>query len=335
MGLETSTYISGLTSSWPPSGDPKSQGDDHLRLIKGVLQATFPNATKPLYIPKCETVTSGPMVLDATDQNNLIQISTTSGDVAVTLPAGFTTTENGWSCEIFKNSGDGNAIIVSPASGSINSQIGATATIRVGTYCLPAKFIWTGTGWLCVKPGPIVGSTFNWDGPTIPLGCLALNGTAFSGTAFAELALALGTTTLREKRGRVEAGVDEYGYFTGIMGTTLGSIGGAASVALAIGNVPFHNHNGTSDGESADHTHLSFGGYGSTVYVGTSVGLLAGGTFNPTVVTGAVLVGPSTGGRSAGHTHTFTTSGNPSGLGSAAHNNLQPTIITQKLIRAC
>ena len=45
MGLETSTYINGLVSSNPTATDPKAQGDDHLRLIKSTLLATFPNIT--------------------------------------------------------------------------------------------------------------------------------------------------------------------------------------------------------------------------------------------------------------------------------------------------
>jgi hypothetical protein len=45
MALETAGYISALVPSNPPSGDPVSQADDHIRLIKGVLQATFPNAS--------------------------------------------------------------------------------------------------------------------------------------------------------------------------------------------------------------------------------------------------------------------------------------------------
>ena len=45
MGLETATYISGLAASNPLSTDPKNQGDDHLRLIKSTILATFPNIT--------------------------------------------------------------------------------------------------------------------------------------------------------------------------------------------------------------------------------------------------------------------------------------------------
>ena len=41
MALETATYISQLTATNPTSSDPVSQGDDHLRLIKSVLQSQF------------------------------------------------------------------------------------------------------------------------------------------------------------------------------------------------------------------------------------------------------------------------------------------------------
>lgn len=43
MGLESATYIQQLVATYPLSSDPRSQGDDHLRLIKSVLKYTFPN----------------------------------------------------------------------------------------------------------------------------------------------------------------------------------------------------------------------------------------------------------------------------------------------------
>ena len=45
MGLETGTYISDLNSSNPVAGDPVNEGDDHLRLIKTTVKATFPSIT--------------------------------------------------------------------------------------------------------------------------------------------------------------------------------------------------------------------------------------------------------------------------------------------------
>lgn len=41
MGLETGSYVADLTTTNPTATDAKSQGDDHLRLIKTVLKNTF------------------------------------------------------------------------------------------------------------------------------------------------------------------------------------------------------------------------------------------------------------------------------------------------------
>lgn len=45
MALETATYINQLDAANPLGSDPISSGDDHLRLIKSTLKATFPNIT--------------------------------------------------------------------------------------------------------------------------------------------------------------------------------------------------------------------------------------------------------------------------------------------------
>lgn len=48
MALEAATFVGDFVTANPPGTDSKSQGDDHLRLIKAVLQATFPLATGAL-----------------------------------------------------------------------------------------------------------------------------------------------------------------------------------------------------------------------------------------------------------------------------------------------
>lgn len=48
MGLEVATYIDDLVLSNPSGTDDRSQGDDHIRLIKSVLKNTFPNITGPV-----------------------------------------------------------------------------------------------------------------------------------------------------------------------------------------------------------------------------------------------------------------------------------------------
>ena len=45
MPLESASFITQLVSTNPPGSDQVSQGDDHLRLIKTVLKAQFPNFT--------------------------------------------------------------------------------------------------------------------------------------------------------------------------------------------------------------------------------------------------------------------------------------------------
>lgn len=43
MSVESATYISQLDATLPGINDPKSEGDDHLRLTKSVLKSQFPN----------------------------------------------------------------------------------------------------------------------------------------------------------------------------------------------------------------------------------------------------------------------------------------------------
>jgi hypothetical protein len=45
MALETGTYISDLVPTNPSAGDLISAGDDHIRLLKSTIKATFPNLT--------------------------------------------------------------------------------------------------------------------------------------------------------------------------------------------------------------------------------------------------------------------------------------------------
>lgn len=45
MAIESAAFISDLNTSNPPGSDPVGQADDHIRLLKSVLKATFPNVT--------------------------------------------------------------------------------------------------------------------------------------------------------------------------------------------------------------------------------------------------------------------------------------------------
>lgn len=54
MGLETGTYISDLVATNPAGTDVKSQGDDHIRLLKSTVKATFPNINGPVTVTPAE-----------------------------------------------------------------------------------------------------------------------------------------------------------------------------------------------------------------------------------------------------------------------------------------
>lgn len=87
MGLEAATYISELVTSNPPSSDLQSQGDDHLRLIKAVLQATFPNATRAFRVPDTGAVKTGNYSVDAPEDDQLLILMDATGAArTVTLP---------------------------------------------------------------------------------------------------------------------------------------------------------------------------------------------------------------------------------------------------------
>lgn len=67
MSLETGTYISDLVSTNPTSTDPKSQGDDHIRLIKSLIKATFANITGAVTVTHTQLNTVIDRVLRAGD----------------------------------------------------------------------------------------------------------------------------------------------------------------------------------------------------------------------------------------------------------------------------
>lgn len=48
MTIESATYIKSLDAANPSGDDPLADADDHLRLIKAVLKATFPNLDAPV-----------------------------------------------------------------------------------------------------------------------------------------------------------------------------------------------------------------------------------------------------------------------------------------------
>ena len=89
MGLETGTYISDLNSSNPVAGDPVNEGDDHLRLVKSTVKATFPSITGAVSathteLNKLDGVTANTAELNYVDVTTL---GTAEASKAVTVDA--------------------------------------------------------------------------------------------------------------------------------------------------------------------------------------------------------------------------------------------------------
>lgn len=55
MSLEAATAIKDLVATNPPGGDPKSQGDDHIRMIKQTLKHQFAGFTEGIQITRKES----------------------------------------------------------------------------------------------------------------------------------------------------------------------------------------------------------------------------------------------------------------------------------------
>jgi microcystin-dependent protein len=193
---------------------------------------------------------------------------------------------------------------------------------------------------------------------TAPTGWLLCEGQAVSRTTFARLFDAIGTTygtgdgsttfTLPNLRGRVPVGRDT----TQTEFDVLGETSGAKTVTLNATQIPAHNHTGTTSSGGA-HTHTFSGTTSNTgshshtqrftlnAAAGSNMGGMAsaGSAQSPGLTSQQVTLDAgshehtysgTTSGASANHSHTFTTANAGGGL---AHNNLQPYIVLNYMIK--
>lgn len=119
MALETAVTINQLDPANPAGPDRLAQGDDHIRLIKAALKATFPNIT-------------GPMTLSHTLLNSLAGLVVPVGTIQLwygtsdAVPAGYALCDGR---TVAKSDGSGN-ITVPDMRGRV--PVGATDTHAVG-----------------------------------------------------------------------------------------------------------------------------------------------------------------------------------------------------------
>lgn len=313
MGLESGTYVEDLVVTNPPGSDTKSQGDDHLRLIKTVLKNTLKRATKSFSLPGVTSKTGNYSVL-STDDNLTIACDTSGGAFTLTLPV-LALSDAGWTVFITKTNSGANPVFLQPASGLIN---GFSKVRRTIAY-VPTRAMWTGSIWVATRPdGAPIGTTYDYNGASLPDGYLWADGSSFVGADFVELAVALSGTTKPDYRGRIGAGRDDMGgsaanritnAVSGITGTTLGASGGAQSVTLVTGNLPAYTPAGSVTNVSASGSSSGSGSISGTADAQAHSGNITINTSNVSVAGGPTSVFAAAGGAGA------TSSGiDPSGL---------------------
>jgi microcystin-dependent protein len=216
-------------------------------------------------------------------------------------------------------------------------------------------------------------ASWPWAAAQLPAGMLLPYGQLLLASAYPDLQViadasgrpyggAAGTNfNLPDYRGRIGVGKDDMGgtaanritaAISGADGKLLGAVFGAEGITLTTGQLPAHNHTGTTDGENVDHSHgvnINTGtvsadhSHNVTYYRSsgnidrTEPGKASDIDTSNTWATSGIsanhyhgVVG-QTAGRSAGHTHTFTTATIGSG---SAHQNTQPSIVVNQFLRA-
>lgn len=322
MGLETPTYVSDFVPTNPPSGDPKGQGDDHIRNIKTALQNTFPNAAKAFYFPDSAAKTANFNVLSS-DMNKTFLVDTTAGNIDATLPS-LASGDAGWECSFIKTNTGTNPYFIVPPSGTIQSGdiSGLTKTRR----CIPGarcKAIWTGTAWIAERAPSIggpVGSVIEFVGSSLPVGYEWPNGTSVASAAlYPDYNSKRGGLTVPDRRGRVAAGKDDMGGASanrltnqsgGLNGDTLEAVGGSETHTLVEAELAAHDHTITDPGHDHPITQEA-----NLFAIRNNLNTGSGFTASTNAISSINVESNTTG----------ITVDNAGGGG--AHNNVQPTII--------
>ena len=93
MPLESATYINGLNSSNPTGADTKAEGDDHIRLIKSAVKATFPNLTGAVTADQTELNILDGATLSTAELNLLDGVTASTAELNLLDGVTATTTE--------------------------------------------------------------------------------------------------------------------------------------------------------------------------------------------------------------------------------------------------
>lgn len=101
MTVESATYLADLNTSYPGGLESKAEGDNHIRLLKAVLQATFPNLGGRAFRTQQKSTN---YVVVANDNLSLIEV--TAGSVTLSTNVAIGTLGNGFMFFVYANGFD-------------------------------------------------------------------------------------------------------------------------------------------------------------------------------------------------------------------------------------
>jgi microcystin-dependent protein len=220
-----------------------------------------------------------------------------------------------------------------------STELGAGVLVQGTPYVAVydnAAVEWVLHGFYGDPYGVPLGGVLPYIGATAPNSNFVLPyGQAISRTTYATLFALVSTTygsgdgsttfNVPDLRGRVVAGQDDMGGSSadrltnqtgGLDGDTLGATGGAETHTLSTAQIAAHTHTGSTGSDGA-HTH--------TVTARELSAYGTGGAIGTRLDSGSV-----TSSSNGAHTHTFTSD---STGGGGAHNNVQPTIVLNYILR--
>lgn len=93
MPLESAPYINSLNASNPTGADTKAEGDDHIRLIKSAVKATFPNLTGAVTADQSELNILDGATLSTAELNLLDGVTASTAELNILDGVTATTTE--------------------------------------------------------------------------------------------------------------------------------------------------------------------------------------------------------------------------------------------------
>jgi microcystin-dependent protein len=331
MGIEAATWIQDLVPANPGSSDLPSQGDDHIRLIKQVLQNSFPGSSKAYYSPTMVPKSSGFTVV-AADQNKTFLVDTSAGQGAMTLPS-LAVADAGWECFMIKTTQGINAVFIYPPTGTLTS--GSIPGLAYARRCIPGARIrcsWSGTSWFVSRAegvGGPVGACIEFHGASLPFGYEWPSGQVLATSYYLEYAAVMGTYGTYDRRGFVGIARDNLGGVAAgrlpggiINGSVQGAVGGSDTRSLVTANLPAYTPSGSVFNGAITST---FSVKNGQIAINNTIGggsIFFGGSLAVELIQGTVTSSQAASGFG----------GNPQGGSSQAFGTLQPSMMVNVIL---